>query len=100
VHHIDESLDHLYRAGGSVGHAAFGKVWQVDDTNGENVVIAKTSTLAEAYRLACLQAQAVGIAREDWCRGSPRRIILARVCSLVAAGDSSTPAKKGDTAVG
>jgi hypothetical protein len=69
---IDESLGRLQRAGWSVGHAAFNKAWQVDGTNGENVLIACGATLEEAYRLAYVQARAVGMlapAREDWRRG-------------------------------
>ena len=69
---IDESLDRLQHAGWSVGHAAFGATWQVDGTSGENVRIACAATLEEAYRLACVQAQAVGVpalAREEWRRG-------------------------------
>ena len=38
---IDECLDRLHRAGWSVGHAAFGATWQVDGTNGENVLLAR-----------------------------------------------------------
>jgi hypothetical protein len=69
---IDECLGRLKRAGWSVGHAAFGARWQVDGTNGENVLLACAETLEEAYRLACAQARAVGMlapAREEWHRG-------------------------------
>jgi hypothetical protein len=69
---IDDSLDRLKRAGWSVGHAAFGATWQVDGTNGENVLFARGAILEEAYRLACVQARAVGMlapARQDWRRG-------------------------------
>jgi hypothetical protein len=69
---IDECLDRLQRAGGGVGHAAFGAAWQVDGTNGEDVLIACAATLEEAYRLACAQTRAVGMlapARQDWHRG-------------------------------
>jgi hypothetical protein len=72
---IDESLDRLQRAGWSVGHAAFSSTWQVDGTNGENVLFACAKTLEEAYRLACVQARALGMrapAREDWRRGRHR----------------------------
>ena len=72
MHPIDECLDRLHRAGWGVGHAAFGATWQVDGTNGENVLIACAATLEEAYRLACAQARAVGMlapAREEWHRG-------------------------------
>jgi hypothetical protein len=69
---IDECLDRLHRAGWSVGHAAFGATWQVDGANGENGLLAHAATLEEAYRLACVQARAVGMlapARQDWRRG-------------------------------
>jgi hypothetical protein len=36
---IDDCLDRLQRASWCVGHAAFGTTWQVDGTNGENVLI-------------------------------------------------------------
>jgi hypothetical protein len=44
----DESLDRLHCAGWSVGQAAFGKVWQVDGTNGENVPLAHGPRKREA----------------------------------------------------
>jgi hypothetical protein len=69
---IDDCLGRLKRAGWSVGHAAFSATWQVDGVNGENVLIARGATLEEAYRLACVQAQAVGMlapARKEWRRG-------------------------------
>jgi hypothetical protein len=69
---IDDCLDRLKRAGWGVGHAAFGATWQVDGTNGENALLARGATLEEAYRLACVQARAVGMlapAREGWHRG-------------------------------
>jgi hypothetical protein len=68
----DGYLDRLKRAGWSVNHAAFGSTQQVDGTNGENVLLAHAATLEEAYRLACVQARAVGMlapAREDLRRG-------------------------------
>jgi hypothetical protein len=72
MHSIDESLDRLHRAGWGVGHAAFGATWQVDGTNGENVLFACAATLDDAYRPACVQARAVGMLapeREEWRRG-------------------------------
>ena len=51
---IDDCLGRLQRAGWSVGHAAFGATWQVDGTNGENLLLARGATLEEAYRLACV----------------------------------------------
>jgi hypothetical protein len=69
---IDDCLDRLHRAGWRVGHAAFGATWQVDGSNGENVLIARGATLEEAYHLACVQARAVGMLapeRGRWRRG-------------------------------
>ena len=69
---IAECLDRLHRAGWSVGHAAFGATWQVNGVNGENLLLAGAATLEEAYRLACVQARAVGMlaaARQEWRRG-------------------------------
>jgi hypothetical protein len=71
MHPSDDDLGRLHRAGWSVGHAAFGATWQVDGTNGENALLARGATLEEAYRLACVQARAVGMlapARQDWHR--------------------------------
>jgi hypothetical protein len=68
----DESLDRLRRAGWSLGHTATAGLWQVDGTNGENVLIATAATLEGVYRLACVQAHAVGMLapeREEWHRG-------------------------------
>ena len=69
---IDDYLDRPKRAGGSVGHAAFGATWQVDGTHGGNVLLACAATLEAAYRRARVHARAVGMpapAREEWCRG-------------------------------
>jgi hypothetical protein len=69
---IDEWLDRLHRGGWGVGHASFGKVWQVHGTNGENVLLAHAATLGGAVHMAMLQARAVGMltpAREGWDRG-------------------------------
>ena len=89
---IDDCLDRLHRAGWSVGHAAFGATWQVDGSNGENVLIALVATLEEAYRLACIQARAVGMlapAREDWhrrWRPGPLTVRIARASAPQAVG--------------
>ena len=72
MHPIDECLDRLHRAGWGVCHAAFGATWQVDGTNGEDVLHAHAATLEEAYRRACIQAREVGMlapARESRRRG-------------------------------
>jgi hypothetical protein len=64
---VDESLARLHRAGWSVGDArvlaATGAEWLFSGTNGENVVSARACTQAEAWHLACLQAEAVGMLR-------------------------------------
>ena len=72
---IDDCLDRLKRAGWGVGHAAFGATWQVDGTNGETVLLASAATLEEAYRLACVQARALGMlapAREATAAATPK----------------------------
>jgi hypothetical protein len=69
---IDNSLDRLKSAGWSGGHAAFGSTWQIDDINGENMLLPRAASLEEAYRLACLQAREVGMlapTREERRRG-------------------------------
>jgi len=58
---VDESLDRLFRAGWSIGHARFGRTWAVCGTNGENVIDAAGATVQEAYWRACLQAREVGM---------------------------------------
>ncbi len=62
---VDESLDHLRRAGWSVGDTAFGPeyalVWLVTGNNGENAVKAEGRSRAEAYWRACVQAREVGM---------------------------------------
>ena len=46
---VDESRDRLHRAGWSVGDAAFGPLWIVTGTNGENAINASAPTQSEAW---------------------------------------------------
>jgi hypothetical protein len=48
------------RAGWSLGESVFGSVWQVDGANGENRLLAKGSSSAEAWWRACCQAREMG----------------------------------------
>jgi len=57
----DEALDRLHRAGGSVGDVVAGGAWIISGANGENQIRAVGRTQAEAWRLACEQAAAVGM---------------------------------------
>jgi hypothetical protein len=63
---IDDCLAQLLASGWSVGDTAFTTetrelVWLVWGTNGENVIRAEGPTQAEAWRMACDQARAVGM---------------------------------------
>jgi hypothetical protein len=58
---VDESMSRLQRAGWSVGDAAFGPLWHVTGTNGENRVSASAATQAGAWWAACVQAREVGM---------------------------------------
>jgi hypothetical protein len=63
---VDECCDRLRRAGWSFGWFSVarpgrGERWLVDGANGENALSAEGPTLAEALRLACGQARAVGM---------------------------------------
>jgi hypothetical protein len=63
---VDECCDRLRRAGWSFGWccvagAGGGERFLVDGTNGENALHGEEATLAEALRLACGQARAVGM---------------------------------------
>ena len=63
---VDDCCDRLRRSGWSFGWrsvSAPGRAerWLVDGANGENVIRAEGVTLAEALRLACGQARAVGM---------------------------------------
>jgi hypothetical protein len=57
---VDESFDRLRRAGWSVGGYGTAALQVVSGSNGENVLRTEAATLAEALRLACGQARAVG----------------------------------------
>jgi hypothetical protein len=62
---VDECCDRLRRSGWSFGWCAVagteGERSLVDGINGENALPAEGPTLAEALRLACGQARAVGM---------------------------------------
>ena len=63
---VDECCDRLRRSGWSFGWCSVvrsgeGECFLVDGTNGENALRAEAATLAEALRLACGQARAVGM---------------------------------------
>jgi hypothetical protein len=63
---VDECCDHLRRAGWSFGWCTEAKPggaerWFVDGANGEYALRSEAATLAEALRLACEQARAVGM---------------------------------------
>jgi hypothetical protein len=58
---VDESRDRLHRTGWSVGDAAFGPLWRVTGTNGENAINASATTQGEAWWRACVQAREVGM---------------------------------------
>jgi len=62
---VDECCDRLRRAGWSFGWCSVARPGEgerilVDGTNGENALGVEAATLAEALRLACGQARAVG----------------------------------------
>jgi hypothetical protein len=58
---VDECFDRLRRAGWTVGETASATLWIVTGTNGENRIRAEGQTQAEAWRLACQQAHALGM---------------------------------------
>jgi hypothetical protein len=63
---VDECCDRLRRAGWSFGWCAVARPGEgerilVDGTNGENALGVEAATLAEALRLACGQARALGM---------------------------------------
>jgi hypothetical protein len=63
---VDECCDRLRRAGWSFGWCSVARPGEgerilVDGTNGENALGVEAATLAEALRLACGQARAVGM---------------------------------------
>jgi hypothetical protein len=65
----EESLLRLHRAGWSVNCTEFlsttGSIWIVSGYNGENQVLTASSTQAEAWWHACLQARSVGMLGRD-----------------------------------
>jgi hypothetical protein len=58
---VDESLDHLRRAGWSVGDYGTATRWVVSGSNGENLIFATGATRLEAWWRACEQAAAVAM---------------------------------------
>ena len=62
---VDECCERLRRAGWSFGWCSVagpeGERFLVDGHNGENALRAEAASLAEALRLACGQARAVGM---------------------------------------
>jgi hypothetical protein len=60
---IDAYHAQLALAGWSVGDTCGTLGWRVYGTNGENIIDATAATQAEAWRLACEQARAVGMLR-------------------------------------
>jgi hypothetical protein len=66
---VDESFDRLHRAGWSVGEVATAGEWVVSGTNGENLLVARGETQAEAWWRACEQARAVGMLTGGDCSG-------------------------------
>jgi hypothetical protein len=58
----DESLSRLHRAGWSVGEMATASGWCISGSNGENAILARGGSQAEAWQRAVEQAQAVGMA--------------------------------------
>ena len=64
----DEALARLHSSGWTVGEAAFGLMWLVTGSKGENLTRAEGQTQAEAWQRACLQAEAVGMLGENGFR--------------------------------
>jgi phospholipase/lecithinase/hemolysin len=58
---VNEAFDRLHQAGWSVGDVALAQGWLVTGSNGENQMQASGMTQAEAWRLACEQAMALGM---------------------------------------
>jgi hypothetical protein len=56
-------MDELRRAGWSLGDAKFGDTWTVSGTNGENVILAHSKSIEEAWRRAAEQARSFGTGR-------------------------------------
>jgi hypothetical protein len=71
----DQSFSRLHRAGWSVGETATASGWQVSGSNGENAILARGGSQAEAWQRAVEQAQAVGMASQRllavprWAKG-------------------------------
>jgi hypothetical protein len=88
---VDECCDRLRRFGWRAVAGPDGpERWLVDSTNGENALRAEAATLAEALRLACGQARAVGMPAPAAGRGEGPTVkavnwrTLAAVLALAA----------------
>jgi X-X-X-Leu-X-X-Gly heptad repeat protein len=62
---VAESFARLHRAGWSIGETAGTTGWMVTGDTGENVVLTRGASQAEAWHRAIEQAEAVGTAAED-----------------------------------
>jgi hypothetical protein len=58
---VDESRDRLHGAGWSLAEVGAGLTWLVDGTNGENLLLARGASHAEAWWRACEQARALAL---------------------------------------
>jgi hypothetical protein len=58
---VDESRDRLHRAGWSLGETCFGATWRIDGRNGENQLLVRGTSQAEAWHRATLQAREMGM---------------------------------------
>lgn len=58
---VDESRDRLHRAGWSLGETCYGERWHVDGRIGENVILARGTSQAEAWYQATLQTRELGM---------------------------------------
>jgi hypothetical protein len=59
---VDEAFARLHRAGWSIGEMAGTTGWMVTGRNGENAILARGASQAEAWHRAIEQAEAVGMA--------------------------------------
>jgi hypothetical protein len=59
---VDTSRARLHRAGWSVGETATATAWLITGNNGENTILARGASQAEAWHRPVEQADAVGMA--------------------------------------
>jgi hypothetical protein len=62
---VDEAFARLHRAGWSIGETAGTTGWRVTGDNGENAILTRGASQAEAWHRAVEQAEAVDTAAED-----------------------------------